>query len=199
MRCKKYPISFLISVIVGVSTLSGCSSNSSETNLEAQTECDIPGDESPDGKYVCAGRGAFYWIPKTWTTTLGNDDYGIPESQPLFCGGNPSIRQGELVSCTFHLSLQNVSPSTQSIKGNLYLEVDGALYEATNPAFMGDPYPTEVNAQNVLSGDFAISKGDQFYFEIPLGGLVERFFIAQGANGMREVEVNMAQKILFAP
>jgi hypothetical protein len=199
MRYKEYSIIFLISIIVGVSTLSGCSTSSSETNFESKTECDLPGEESSDGKYVCAGRGAFYWIPKTWTVSLGNEDYGIPESQPLFCGGNPSIREGELVSCTFHFSLQNISASALSVSGNLYLEVDGALYEATNPAFMGDPYPTEVNAQNVLPGEFAISKGDQYYFEIPLGGLVERFFIAQGPNGMREVEVNMAQRILFAP
>ena len=178
--------------------LSGCSNSISETNFEAKAECNIPGEVSSDGKYVCAGRGAFYWIPSTWTATLGNDEYGISELQPLFCTGNPSIREGELVSCTFHLSLQNISSAPLSIRGNLYLEVDGALYESTNPAFMGDPYPTAVDARNVQPGDFAISKGVQYYFEIPLGGLVEKFFIAQGPNTMREIEVNMSQRILFA-
>jgi hypothetical protein len=37
--------------------------NTSDTNIvPGQTECDSAGDVSPDGQYVCAGRGAFYWV-----------------------------------------------------------------------------------------------------------------------------------------
>ena len=36
--------------------------SSLETIIPGETECDVAGDVSPDGKYVCAGRGAFYWV-----------------------------------------------------------------------------------------------------------------------------------------
>ena len=57
--------------------LSGCSSNAvevsapddsvaqSESNksiVVGDTECDNPGEISSDGKYICDGHGAFYWL-----------------------------------------------------------------------------------------------------------------------------------------
>ena len=61
-------------------SLSGCSSKAVEMSasddsvvqsdvnpndefiVNGETECNTAGDISPGGKYVCAGRGAFYWI-----------------------------------------------------------------------------------------------------------------------------------------
>jgi hypothetical protein len=61
-------------------SLSGCSSKAVEVSVldnkvvqsevdpndefivDGETECNSPGEISPGGKYVCAGRGAFYWI-----------------------------------------------------------------------------------------------------------------------------------------
>ena len=57
--------------------LSGCSSKAVEVSapndsvvqsedkesiVVGETECDNPGEISPDGKYICDGRGAFYWL-----------------------------------------------------------------------------------------------------------------------------------------
>jgi len=36
-----------------------------ETIVAGQTECDNPGEISPDGKYVCDGHGAFYWLSRS--------------------------------------------------------------------------------------------------------------------------------------
>lgn len=67
-------------VLIFALFLTSCSSNSdnevsptnstnTETNnssvttiIPGQTECDNVGEVSPDGNYVCAGRGAFYWV-----------------------------------------------------------------------------------------------------------------------------------------
>ena len=61
-------------------SLSGCSSKAVEVSaqddsvvqsevdpnddfiVDGETECNTAGDISPGGKYICAGRGAFYWI-----------------------------------------------------------------------------------------------------------------------------------------
>lgn len=58
-------------------SLSGCSSKAVEVSApddsvvqsedddaigSGDTQCDPPGAISPDGKYICAGRGAFYWL-----------------------------------------------------------------------------------------------------------------------------------------
>lgn len=44
------------------STSTDTDNTSVETIIPGETECDNAGDVSPDGKYVCAGRGAFYWV-----------------------------------------------------------------------------------------------------------------------------------------
>ena len=44
------------------STNTDSNNTSVETIVPGETECNVAGDVSPDGKYVCAGRGAFYWV-----------------------------------------------------------------------------------------------------------------------------------------
>jgi hypothetical protein len=49
----------------GISPSSPVKSNNNTTVeriIPGKTECDYAGDISPDGKYVCAGRGMFYWV-----------------------------------------------------------------------------------------------------------------------------------------
>ena len=78
MRSRLWLIS--LPILIFALFLTSCSSNSDNgvlpsnptttntdytsvtTNVPGQTECDNAGDVSPDGKYVCAGRGAFYWV-----------------------------------------------------------------------------------------------------------------------------------------
>ena len=59
-------------------SLSGCSSKAVEVSapddsvvqvdpndesiVVGETECDNPGEISLDGKYICDGHGAFYWL-----------------------------------------------------------------------------------------------------------------------------------------
>ena len=52
-----------------------------ETIIPGETECDVAGDVSPDGKYVCAGRGAFYWVSLLdLATNTGEDTSGSGSS-----------------------------------------------------------------------------------------------------------------------
>ena len=37
-------------------------SESDASIIAGETECDNPGEISPDGKYICDGHGAFYWL-----------------------------------------------------------------------------------------------------------------------------------------
>ena len=78
MRSRLWLIS--LPILIFALFLTSCSSNSDNgvlpsnptttntdntsvtTIVPGQTECDNAGDVSPDGKYVCAGRGAFYWV-----------------------------------------------------------------------------------------------------------------------------------------
>ena len=46
----------------------------SETIIPGITECDNPGDISSDGQYMCAGHGAFYWLPIEDLATFSNED-----------------------------------------------------------------------------------------------------------------------------
>lgn len=46
----------------------------SETIIPGKTECDNPGDISSDGQYMCAGHGAFYWLPIEDLATFSNED-----------------------------------------------------------------------------------------------------------------------------
>ena len=68
----------IFALVLSVLVLTSCSSKSStsstsqpassegnpstETIVPGVTECDNPDEISPDGKYVCAGHGAFYWL-----------------------------------------------------------------------------------------------------------------------------------------
>jgi hypothetical protein len=44
------------------SSITDTDNTSVERIIPGKTECDNAGEVSPDGKYVCAGRGAFYWV-----------------------------------------------------------------------------------------------------------------------------------------
>lgn len=54
------------------------------TNIESiipgVTECDYAGDISSDGKYMCAGRGAFYWVLIEDLATNSNEEPGNASS-----------------------------------------------------------------------------------------------------------------------
>jgi hypothetical protein len=61
--CKR-----LLGIFAVVLVLTSCSSinpeinsTSVETIVPGKTECGMPGDISPDGKYICVGHGAYYW------------------------------------------------------------------------------------------------------------------------------------------
>lgn len=51
-----------------------------ETIIPGKTECGVAGDISPDGKYVCAGRGMFYWISLLDLATGANEDSNSDDS-----------------------------------------------------------------------------------------------------------------------
>ena len=71
-------------------SLSGCSSKAVEVSapddsvvqvdpndesiVAGETECDNPDEISPDGKYICAGHGAFYWL-------LRSEESSTPEPE----------------------------------------------------------------------------------------------------------------------
>lgn len=56
------------------SNITDTGNTSVETIIPGETECDNAGDISPDGKYVCAGRGAFYWVSLLDLATNTGDD-----------------------------------------------------------------------------------------------------------------------------
>lgn len=56
------------------STITDTDNSSVEKIIPGETECDVAGDLSPDGKYVCAGRGAFYWVSLQDLATNSGDD-----------------------------------------------------------------------------------------------------------------------------
>lgn len=78
MRRKVFLKSLVLFIFASILTSCGGSSdnvnppsNSINTNttqtsdatiIPGVTECDSAGDLSPGGKYVCAGRGMFYWV-----------------------------------------------------------------------------------------------------------------------------------------
>jgi hypothetical protein len=55
-------LSFVL-ILASCGTTTGANNTSVTTIIPGKTECDNDGDVSPDGKYVCAGRGIFYWLP----------------------------------------------------------------------------------------------------------------------------------------
>jgi hypothetical protein len=44
------------------STITDTNDASLENIISGETECDNPGNISSDGKYLCEGHGAYYWI-----------------------------------------------------------------------------------------------------------------------------------------
>jgi hypothetical protein len=58
------------------SSINDNDNTSLETIIPGQTECDNAGEVSPDGKYVCAGRGAFYWVSLLDLATNVGEDSG---------------------------------------------------------------------------------------------------------------------------
>ncbi len=77
------PLSIILSVllVVGVSAWFLIDQFSPVTNSQNSDDsiilgemCDNPGDTSSDGKYVCAGRGAFYWLLTEDLATNSNED-----------------------------------------------------------------------------------------------------------------------------
>jgi hypothetical protein len=56
-------------VLSFIFVLASCSATTGEQNtlattiIPGKTECENDGDVSPDGNYVCKGRGMFYWQP----------------------------------------------------------------------------------------------------------------------------------------
>ena len=87
---KRMPVTQILVLALCVAALTSCSSNSSfsgssttstyeadpsdETIVAGVTECDNPGEISPDGNYICAGHGAFYWL-------LRSDFYVIDDEE----------------------------------------------------------------------------------------------------------------------
>jgi hypothetical protein len=67
MESSLWPKSLLALSVALILAACGTTTDASDASVApivpGETECDNPGDVSPDGKYVCAGRGAFYWLP----------------------------------------------------------------------------------------------------------------------------------------
>jgi hypothetical protein len=61
-------LSFVI-ILSSCGTTTGANNASVTSIIPGKTECDNDGDISPDGNYVCAGRGMFYWLPLTELAT----------------------------------------------------------------------------------------------------------------------------------
>jgi hypothetical protein len=55
-------LSFVL-ILASCGTTTDVNNTSSTTIVPGKTECENDGDVSPDGKYVCAGHGMFYWLP----------------------------------------------------------------------------------------------------------------------------------------
>lgn len=86
-----------VSCLVLAISLSGCSSKNGgvsapddsvvqsedyESIIAGETECDNPGDISPDGKYICAGHGAFYWLLRNQESSSQEpEDSSIPATE----------------------------------------------------------------------------------------------------------------------
>jgi hypothetical protein len=59
---------------------------SEEPIVVGDTECDNPDEISPDGKYICAGHGAFYWLLRSevdGTVADGPDTSSNSSSEPV--------------------------------------------------------------------------------------------------------------------